>query len=417
MENTLSYAKSQDQQDSLRKFRDQYSFPVGKNEKSPIYLCGNSLGLQPKQTEEYIRRELEDWRNLGVEGHFHSRNPWFQYHWFLKKGLAECVGAKEIEVSAMNSLTVNLHLMMVSFYRPTKERYKILTLKNAFPSDQYAFKSQLRFHGLTEKDALIQVGPKTTEGLLDEEELYRTIRLEGDKIALILFEGVSYLTGQAFDLEKIVKEGHAKGCVVGFDLAHAIGNIPMKLHDWDADFAVWCSYKYLNSGPGAVGGCFVHERFSGDKNIPRFEGWWGHSEEKRLLMESEFIPMPGIDAWQLSNVPILSSAALMASLDLFVEAGMENLRKKSVKLTGYLEFLLKEHCKHKIHIITPELYNQRGSQLSIAFQNEGKKFHEKLVGKGVICDWREPNVIRVAPTAMYNSFEDVYRFVEILNQL
>ncbi len=412
---TLDFAKSMDQKDQLRKFRDQFFIPKGDNGQEKIYFSGNSLGLQPKQTKKYVEQELNDWATMGSKGHLHAKNPWVSYQKISKKAFSHIVGAKEDEVVAMNSLTVNLHLMMVSFYRPTKQRYKILMLKNAFPSDQYSLKSQVRFHGYSEKDALIQIGPKASEGILPPEELYAAIEKHGSEIALILLEGVSYLTGQFFDLKKITELGHKHGCVVGFDLAHTVGNVPLKLHDWNVDFAMWCNYKYINSGPGVVGGCFVHEKFSKDPTMARFEGWWGHSEERRFLMEPEFVAMAGVDAWQLSNVPILSSAALQASLDIFMDAGIENLRKKSIELTNYLEYLLKEHCVHKPTIVTPSDNNQRGCQISMAFQAGGKKIFEALLAANVVCDWREPNVIRAAPVPLYNSFEDVYRFVEILN--
>ncbi len=416
MEFSLKYAQSMDQKDPLRSFRDKFYFPKGKTGQDKLYFSGNSLGLQPKQTRDYVMQDLNDWAEMGSKGHFHANTPWAFYQRRAKKGFSAIVGAKESEVVAMNSLTVNLHLMMASFYRPTKERYKILMLKNAFPSDQYMFKSQVRFHGYYES-ALIQVGPKASEGTLDPQELYNTIEKQGKEIALILLEGVSYLTGQAFDMKKITELGHKHGCIVGFDLAHAVGNIEMNLHDWNVDFATWCNYKYLNSGPGVVGGCFVHDRFSKNKDIPRFEGWWGHDEARRFLMEPDFVPMEGVDAWQLSNVPVLSAAALQASLDLFLEAGMSNLRKKSLQLTGYMEYLLKEHCKHEVSIITPSNPNERGCQLSTAFKNDGKKVYEKLIEADMVCDWREPNVIRVAPAPMYNSFEDVYRFIERVNQV
>lgn len=417
MQFSLDYAKAQDQKDPLNQFRSKYFIPKGANGQEKIYFSGNSLGLQPKQTRDYVMQDLNDWATMGSKGHLHAKNPWVSYQKISKKTLGEIVGAKETEVVAMNSLTVNFHLMMVSFYRPTKERHKILMLKNAFPSDQYGFKSQVRYHGYSEQDVLIQVGPKASEGILDPQELYQTIEEHGKEIAVILIEGVSYLTGQLFDIQKVAELGHKHGCFVGVDLAHAVGNIPLHLHDWDVDFAMWCHYKYINAGPGVVGGCFVHERFSGDKNMPRFEGWWGHDESRRFLMEPDFSPMKGVNAWQLSNVPILSAAALQASLDIFAEAGIENLRKKSIQLTGYAEYLLKEHCKHKIQIITPSDPKQRGCQLSIAFANDGKKIFEKLLEANVVCDWREPNVIRIAPTPLYNTFEDVYRFVDQVNKV
>jgi kynureninase len=414
MEFSLEYAKSMDLKDPLRKYRDQFFIPMGTNGLEKIYFAGNSLGLQPKQTKKYVEQELNDWAEMAVKGHLHAKKPWVYYQKNSKKALAGLVGANESEVVAMNSLTVNLHLMMVSFFRPTKERHKILMLKNAFPSDQYALKSQLRYHGLDES-SLIQLGPKASEGTLDPMELYETIEKHGKETALILLEGVSYLTGQLFDIKKLTELGHKQGCFVGIDLAHATGNVPLHLHDWNVDFAVWCHYKYVNAGPGVVGGGFIHERFSDDKNIPRFEGWWGHDESRRFLMEPDFSPMDGVDAWQISNVPILSAAALQASLDIFHEAGIENLRKKSIQLTAYLEYLLKEHCVHKPAIVTPSDPNQRGCHLSIAFKTSGKKIFESLLAANVACDWREPNVIRAAPVPLYNSYEDVHRFVEILN--
>ncbi len=412
---SLEFAKSMDQKDPLRSYRNQFYFPKTANGKDKVYFSGNSLGLQPKSTRSYVEQEMKDWETLAVKGHFLSKNPWYTYQRILKKGLAECVGAQEHEVTAMNSLTANLHFLFVSFYRPTKQRYKILMLKNAFPSDQHALRSQVKFHGYDPKTSLIQIGPSASEGILDPKELYSVIEKQGQEIALIFLEGVNYLTGQLFDMKKITELGHAQGCTVGFDLAHATGNVPMHLHDWDVDFAMWCNYKYMNSGPGVVGGAFVHDRFSKDKTIPRFEGWFGHNEDTRFLNEAEFDPMPGVDAWQVSNVPILSSAALKASLDMFVEVGMENLRKKSLQLTAYAEFLLKEHCKHKVDIVTPSDPAQRGCQLSTAIEGIGKKVYEKLIESGVICDWREPNIIRIAPVPFYNSFEDIYHFVEILN--
>jgi kynureninase len=414
---TLEFAKQLDQQDPLQKRRDSFYIPLDESGKPKIYFTGNSLGLQPKHAQSYIDQEMKDWADMGSKGHLHAQNPWLHYHKLLKKGLAAVVGAQENEVSAMQSLTTNLHLMMTTFFRPTPKRHKILMLRNAFPSDQYAIKSQLRFHGLTETSSLIQIGPKASESIVDIEELYKTIEQHGNEIALILIEGVSYLTGQFFDLKKITELGHQQGCKVGFDLAHAVGNVPLQLHNWNVDFAVWCNYKYLNSGPGSVAGCFVHEKYSAQKDLPRLEGWWGHDESRRFLMEPDFQPMEGVDAWQLSNVPIISAALLRASLAMFDEVGMDALRKKSILLTGYLEFLLKEHCNQKLKIITPSDPNQRGCQLSVAFESGGKAIFDRLITSGVSCDWREPNVIRAAPVPMYNSFEDVYQFVQVINQL
>ena len=414
---TLEFAELLDAQDPLRARRDHFFIPNDEYGQPKIYFTGNSLGLQPKIAGSFVEQEMKDWANLGSKGHLHAQNPWLHYHKLLKKGLASVVGAKESEVSAMQSLTTNLHLMMTTFFRPTKERHKILMLKNAFPSDQYAIKSQLRLHGLSEASSLIQIGPKASEGTLDPEELCKTIQEHGKEIALILIEGVSYLTGQFFDLKTITELGHQYGCKVGFDLAHAAGNVPLQLHDWNVDFAVWCNYKYLNSGPGAVGGCFVHEKYSNQQDLPRMEGWWGHSEGRRFLMEPDFQPMEGVDAWQLSNVPIISASLLRASLSIFDEVGMNTLRQKSLILTGYLEFLLNEHCDQKLKIVTPSNPDQRGCQLSIAFENDAKSIFDRLITSGVSCDWREPNIIRVAPVPMYNSFEEVYQFVQIINRL
>jgi kynureninase len=412
-ENTLQFAIQLDQQDPLRKYRDRFHIPK-HNGKDCIYFTGNSLGLQPKSTRKFIEEELSDWENLGVEGHFHAKKrPWFHYHKFSKEALAEIVGAKPEEVVSMNNLTSNLHLMMVSFYQPTKTKFKIVMEAGAFPSDQYAVESQLRFHGFDPEIALIEITPRQGEYTLRTEDITQIIEKEGDSIALILFGGVQYYTGQFFDLKRITETGHKVGAKVGFDLAHAIGNVPLNLHDSGADFAVWCSYKYLNSGPGGVSGIFVHERHAKDKDLPRFAGWWGHDEQERFKMQKGFKPMEGADGWQLSNVNVLSSAAHLASLEIFAEVGMKALRKKSKLLTGFLEYLLNSLKTDSVLIITPSNPIDRGCQLAIVENKNGKKIFDALTKAGVVADWREPEVIRVAPVPLYNSFEDVYNFYSI----
>jgi kynureninase len=412
--NDSAFAQECDSHDPLSRYRDGFYIPKGRDGKDVVYLCGHSLGLQPKAAREYVNQELQDWALLGVEGHFHAKRPWIPYHEFLAPQTARLLGAKVEEVVVMNSLTVNLHLMMVSFYRPTPSRNKILIEANAFPSDQYAVKSQLRLHGFDPKQSLVEIAPRDGETVIRTEDIERTVDQQGDSIALIMLGGVQYLTGQAFEMEHIVRIGHAKGCIVGFDLAHAIGNIPMNLHEWGVDFAVWCSYKYLNGGPGATAGCFVHERHLHNSGIPRFAGWWGHNKASRFAMPPEFDPIPTAEGWQLSNPPILSTAALRASLDMFDEAGMEKIRGKSRELTGYLEFLIDQISNRDFEVITPRNPEHRGAQLSLHFHPNGKETFKRLADANVICDWREPNVIRVAPIPLYNSFADVYRFVEVL---
>ncbi|GIU81790.1 MAG: kynureninase [Acidobacteria bacterium] len=427
-----SFAREKDRQDSLKDFRDRFYIPKHSDGKEKIYFCGNSLGLQPKSVREYVVCELEDWARLGVEGHFRARNPWMPYHEFLTEKMAEVVGAKPIEVVVMNSLTVNLHFLMVSFYRPTSRRHKIVIESFAFPSDRYAVESQIRFHGFNPEDSLIVLHPREGETILRTEDILRTIYENGDSIALILLGGVNYYTGQAFDFAEITKAGHEVGAVVGFDLAHAAGNLELKLHDWNVDFAVWCCYKYLNAGPGAVGGAFVHENHAERFDLPRFAGWWGHDKETRFLMPDQFKPIAGAEGWQVSNPPILQMAALRASLEIFHQAQMKNLREKSVELTGYLEFLINQIADERIEIITPKNPEERGCQLSIRVKgkenhvqgfeqgvssNGRKSLFEKLLQSGVVADWREPDVIRVAPVPLYNTFTDVFRFAEILRDL
>lgn len=414
---TEDFARGLDESDPLNAYREQFyipPIPSGANKGKPsIYLCGNSLGLQPKSTETALMQELKDWQELGVEGHFEARNPWLPYHEFLTKQYAAIVGAKPHEVVAMNTLTVNLHLMMVSFYRPTESRYKIVIEDHAFPSDQYAVKSQIEYHGFDPETALIELKARDGEDLIRAEDIAALIEEQGDSIALIMLGGVNYYTGQLFDMQEITKRGHEEGCVVGFDLAHAAGNAPLSLHDWNVDFACWCSYKYLNSGPGSVAGCFVHERHAKDKSLPRFSGWWGHDKQTRFKMEPDFHPIEGAEGWQLSNPPILSLAAVKASLDIFDQVGMSALREKSLKLTGYLEFLLNDLSSDRFKIMTPSEPDQRGCQLSIVVYDGGRAIFEALSAAGVICDWREPDCIRVAPVPLYNSFMDVYNFADI----
>ncbi|OBQ55823.1 kynureninase [Tamlana sp. s12] len=413
----LEYALEQDESDELKSYRNQFHLPKDKHGNNLIYMTGNSLGLQPKQTSAYVHKELDDWAKLGVEGHTTGDTPWLAYHEFLTKNMADVVGAKPIEVIVMNTLTTNLHLMMVSFYKPTKSRYKILIESDAFPSDKYAVESQLRHHGFDDQEGVIQWKPRENEELLRYEDLESILQKEGDQIALILIGGINYYTGQYFDLKRITKLGHQYGCKVGFDCAHAAGNVVLNLHDSGADFAVWCTYKYLNSGPGSLAGCFIHERHAHNKNLNRFTGWWSHNKATRFNMRDDFDQLPGAEGWQLSNPPILSMAAIKASLDLFEEVGIERLVEKSQKLTSYFEFLLKQLGEDTIRIITPTNPNSRGAQLSIQVKNANKTLHDQLTQAGIISDWREPDVIRCAPTPFYNSFQDVYLLVEQLKTI
>ncbi len=402
-----------DRNDPIKSFRKQFHVPKIKG-KSTLYFTGNSLGLQPITTKKFVTEELSDWATLGVEGHLRSRRPWLYYHKLSKSALGKLVGAKPIEVVAMNQLTVNLHLMMVSFYHPTSKRFKIITEAGAFSSDQYVFESQLKFHGLDPSVALIELKPRKGEFTLRTEDIVQAIKENKDQLALVVFGGVQYYTGQFFDIKRITEAAHHAKAIVGFDLAHAIGNVPLQLHQHNVDFAVWCSYKYLNAGPGGVAGAFVHERHAKDLSRPRFAGWWGHDEKQRFQMKKGFIPIHGADGWQLSNFPILSGAVQLASLQIFEKAGIKNLRKKSLLLTGYLEFLLQQiGTKEKFTVITPNDSAQRGCQLSILMKENGKKTFNKLTKAGVIADWREPNVIRIAPVPLYNSFEEVFQVVRI----
>ncbi len=414
MEKTLEYAFQLDEEDAIKSYRDQFHLPRQSNGDPYIYLCGNSLGLQPKKTAEYVQQELKDWENLGVEGHFHAQNPWLPYHEFLTEKMAKIVGAKPLEVVVMNTLSVNLHLLMATFYRPAQDRFKILIESDAFPSDRYAVESQLKFHGY--ENGLLELKPRKGEVLLREEDIEATIEKEGESIALILIGCPNYYTGQVFDMKRIAALGHAKGCTVGFDLAHGAGNLPLELHDSNIDFAAWCTYKYLNSGPGSVGGCFIHERHAHAFDLPRFAGWWGHNKETRFGMRDDFDPIPGAEGWQLSNPPILSLAAIRASLDVFDEAGMPALVEKSRKLTGYMERLL-EDLSDSVKIITPRDTKKRGCQLSLQItKGSGKEIFRLITDKGVIADWREPDVIRIAPAPLYNNYSDVFKFVTLLKE-
>lgn len=411
--NTIEYALELDAKDDLRRYRNEFHIPLQKSGEEHIYMCGNSLGLQPKRTKEFLNQELEDWATFGVEGHLHAKNPWMPYHEFLTESYAKIVGAKPTEVVAMNTLTVNLHLMMVSFYRPNEKRYKIIIEGDAFPSDIYAVESQIKHHGFNVDNSLIKLRPRDGEAAIRTEDISEIIEKEGDSIALIMLGGVNYYTGQVFDFEQITELAHTKGINVGFDLAHAAGNVKLELHDWGVDFAVWCSYKYLNSGPGSVAAAFVHEKHH-QSDLPRFAGWWGHNKEDRFKMPDDFNPIKSAEGWQLSNPPILSLAAIRSSLSIFDEVGMNKLVEKSKKLTNYLLFLLDSIDTNRIEIITPK---ERGCQLSIRVKNGNKDLFDIITEKGVIADWREPDVIRIAPVPLYNSYKDVFDFYTILKEV
>ncbi len=416
-ENSREFANRTDSDDSLGSFRDRFAMPLAADGNEVLYFTGNSLGLMPKAVRGYVEQELADWEKLAVEGHIHAKNPWLPYHEFLTEQMAAVVGAMPIETVVMNSLTVNLHLMMVSFFQPTSERPFVMIEKGAFPSDRYAVVSQMKCHGLDPRQFLIEVTPREGESTLRTEDVVATIEEYDGQIAMILLGGVNYYTGQAFDMQAVTFAGHKSGAIVGFDLAHAAGNLHLKMHDWDVDFAVWCCYKYLNGGPGAVGGAFVHERHAHSFDLCRMAGWWGHDKETRFLMGPEFKPLAGAEGWQISNPPILQMAALRASLEIFAEAGMAALRKKSEGLTGYLGFLLDEVGNERLSVITPRDPEERGCQLSIRVRDADKSLFKAITENGVVADWREPDVIRVAPVPLYNSFGDVYRFAEILRRV
>jgi kynureninase len=398
--------------DPLADYRNRFHIPKAPDGADSVYLCGHSLGLQPKTVRSYVERELEDWARLGVEGHFHAQNPWMPYHELLTSSTARLVGGLLEEVVVMNSLTVNLHLMLVSFYRPTAARNKILIEANAFPSDQYAAQSQTRYHGYDPASSLLEIAPRPGEKSIRTEDIEQLLDEQGERIALVMLGGVNYYSGQVFDCARIAAAGQSRGCVVGFDMAHAAGNIPLRLHDWNVDFAVWCSYKYLNGGPGCIAGCFVHERHARNADLPRFAGWWGNDKAARFRMESQFQAATGAEGWQLSNPSILSMAALRASMDIFEEVGIERVRAKSAELTGYLEFLLTEQPSGNFSIITPRDPAQRGAQLSLQIESKGRALCERLARQGIICDWREPDILRVAPVPLYNSFLEVHTFAK-----
>ena len=410
-QNTAEFAAQLDQDDKLFSFKDKFHNPK-RDGKEAIYFCGNSLGLQPKLTAHYLEEELAAWQELAVEAHFKSRRPWLGYHGQFKESLAALVGAFPEEVVAMNNLTTNLHLMMVSFYKPTREKFKIITEAGAFPSDMYALESQVRFHNLDPDNAIIELKPRQGEHTLRTEDIIKTIERNGLEVALILMGGVQYYTGQFFDLKSITQAAHKVGAFAGFDLAHAIGNVPLLLHDWDVDFAVWCSYKYLNGSPGGTGGAFIHDNHGRNNQLPRFAGWWGYIEKERFKMEKGFRPTAGADGWQLSNAPILSMAALRASLEIFDQAKIDNIREKSIALTGYLQYLIQKINVEKrvINVITPADPSARGCQLSLMMSENGNDIFESLSKNGVVADWREPDVIRVAPVPLYNTFSEVFQF-------
>ena len=407
------FALEMDVSDPLKSYQERFYIPKQKNGEKYIYLCGNSLGLQSKNTSDFIEQELKDWQNLGVEGHFHAKNPWLPYHEFLSASYSRIVGAKISEVVAMNTLSVNLHLMLVSFYRPDKTRFKIVIEDDAFPSDIYAVESHIKHHNLDPEKVLVRLKPRDGESAIRTDDIEEVINNQGEEIALLMLGGVNYYTGQVFDFKSITKFCHTKGIKVGFDLAHAIGNIELLLHEWQVDFAVWCSYKYLNSGPGSIGGVFIHSKHHNSK-LHRFAGWWGHNKEDRFKMPDKFDPIRSAEGWQLSNPPILSLAAIRASLSIFDEVGMKALIEKSKKMTSYLVFLLDNISSKRISIITP---NDRGCQISIRVSGGDKMLFDKITKRGVIADWREPDVIRIAPVPLYNSYLDVFNFYKILEEI
>lgn len=417
MTNTFEYAKSLDAQDELNEFRSMFHIPKNEDGSDKIYFCGNSLGLMPKKAADYVNQELTDWAQLGVDGHTHAKNPWMPYHEFLTHNMAQVVGALPTEVVVMNGLTANLHLMMVSFYRPKASRFKILIEYSPFPSDRYAIESQVKFHGFDPKDAIIELMPDDNTLEISDSNFKNVLKNHGEEIALILIGGVNYYTGQAYNIQQITTLGHQYGCKVGFDLAHGAGNLLLKLHEDGPDFAVWCSYKYLNAGPGGLSGCFIHQRHERSFDLPRFAGWWGHNKASRFLMENTFQPMTGAEGWQLSNPPILPMATLRASLEIFVQAGMSNLRNKSEKMTAYALFLMQNTELKNITVITPKDVEKRGCQLSLQMKNPDKNVFHRLTESGVIADWREPDVIRIAPVPLYNTYEEIWRFFEIMSKI
>ena len=414
---SLDCARKLDENDKLSTYRDRFFIPNFSGKES-LYFTGNSLGLQPKSVQTYIQKELDDWSKWGVEGHEKAKTPWLDYHEIFNDKISPIVGAKNKELVVTHSLTTNLHLLLISFYRPTKKRFKILCEKKAFPSDQYALQSQTKIHNLNPEDCIVEIGPRGGEHTIRTEDIISKINEVGQELALVMIGGVNYYSGQVFDMESITTAGHKVGAYVGFDLAHGVGNIPIKLNQWNVDFAAWCSYKYLNSGPGGVSGLYVNEKHVSNPNILRLAGWWGHNKEDRFKMPDKFSPIPTAESWQLSNAPVLAMAAHKASVDLFNEVGMEKLREKSISLTGYLEFIVHLINKKKesfLEIITPNNFEERGCQLSIIAHGNGKELFDELSKNHIVVDWREPNVIRVAPVPFYNSFQDVYEFGRVLN--
>jgi kynureninase len=415
-QNSLSFAQELDQKDVLAKYQDAFFFPE-INGKKVIYFTGNSLGLQPKEAKKQVDEVMNDWATLAVEGHFHAQKPWWDYHERFALPLSKIVGALPSEVTVMNTLTVNLHLLMVSFYRPTKTRFKIICEEKAFPSDQYLFQSQVHFHGHQPEDAIVEIKRRAGEHCIRLEDILAKINEVGDELALVLIGGVNYYTGQVFDIQKITQAGHAVGASVGWDLAHAAGNIKLQLHDWNVDFAAWCSYKYMNAGPGNAAGCFIHKKHHNNPTLPRFAGWWGHNKERRFMMEPNFDPIQSAEGWQISNAAVVSLAPYLAAIELFDAAGMDALFQKRDTITAYLEFILQQISKEvngNFEIITPKNPSERGTQLSVLFHGQGRSLFDFLMKNGVVVDWREPNVIRLAPVPLYCSYADMYTFGQIL---
>ena len=418
-DDSIEFARQLDKEDPLKKFRDKFFIPI-LHGKECIYFNGNSLGLQPKNAQEYVLNEMENWANYGVEGHFHGRNPWVNYHDKFPNKLSAIVGAMPEEIVVMNQLTINLHLLLITFYKPEKKRYKIVCEEKAFPSDQYAIESQLKLHGYDSADALIELKPREGEHVLRNDDIISTIEKYGNETALVIMGGVNYYSGQLFDMKSITAAAHEAGAKCGFDLAHAAGNIELRLHDWNVDFAVWCSYKYLNSGPGGIAGAFIHQRYIADRSLFRFAGWWGTNKHERFQMKKDFNPIPTAEGWQVSNTQVLSMAAHLASLDVFAEAGFENIIAKGKQLSDYLLFILNEvnttYSKRILEIITPQAEKEHGCQVSMLMLSKGKEIFDFLNKNSVIVDWREPNVIRVTPVPLYNTFEEVYQFGEIIKK-
>ncbi|HXB93934.1 MAG TPA: kynureninase [Puia sp.] len=419
-EPTLTYAQRKDREDELQGFRSRFFMPSTREGREAIYFCGNSLGLQPRQAEEYIRQELKDWRELAIGGYLQARNPWMTYGQPLRGPLARIVGCLEEEVTVMNALTVNLHLLLLTFYRPTSTRHKILMEAGAFPSDQYAIETQVRFHHYDPQTSIVEIAPREGEKNIREEDILSAIEQQGKELSLVLLGGINYYTGQLFDMAAVTEAAHRVGALAGFDLAHAVGNAPLRLHDWGVDFAVWCSYKYLNGGPGAAGGAYIHERYARDKDLVRLGGWWGNDESSRFKMEKGFIPKPNAEGWSISTAQVFNMVSLKASLAIFEEAGIEKIQAKSRELTRYLQFLLESlpasSAAGRFRIITPGEPHRRGAQLSLFFEERSKEIHQKMIDAGIVVDYRQPGVVRVAPAPLYNSFEEVYRFYHILEQ-